>query len=252
MTASSFIKEALACLLIASVASILSGQAKGPNANANETAQERAARVHSQLWKNTIDTRGTIAERLAKTTGDITIVDEEERGNYGAVPLAPAYPPIRMVGFACQSDAVVVATAESGVSHMTADLSFVYSEWRFSVTSVLQDNPKASILGRNEIQAVKAGGTLNINGRLVVGKESYSPEIRAGDEYLLYLNYIPETGYYKATAGRIFDLSHGSVINAPYMDRDWTTKVPVDELLRDTKAAISAAQTAAYCGKAVQ
>jgi hypothetical protein len=75
------------------------------------------------------------------------------------------------------------------------------------------------------------------------------PQFQPGDEYLLYLKYIPETGFYKAIAGRSFDLSHGPVIDAPYMDRDWTTEVPVDELLRDTKASISAAGTAAYCRK---
>ena len=105
--------------------------------------------------------------------------------------------------------------------------------------------------GKNEIQVVRAGGTLTINGRKVIGKEFNFPEFQPGDEYLLYLKYIPETGFYKAVERRSFNLSHGPVIDAPYMDRDWATKVPIDELLQDTKAAISAAGTAAYCGKAV-
>jgi hypothetical protein len=83
----------------------------------------------------------------------------------------------------------------------------------------------------------------------VIGEELDSPIFEVGDEYLLYLRYIPETGFYKAIAGRSFDLSKGPIADAPYIGRSWD-KVPVDEVLRDTKAAISAAKNAAYCSKA--
>ena len=243
MEANRFVKVACACISFAISASMLSGQDKSANAN------EQAAKVHSQLWHGN-DEGKTIPQRLAKTEGDLTIINDNDRNeNDYAHQIQPAYPPLRMVEFACMSDAVVVGTPVSGgVSHMTADLSFVYSEWKFQITSVLEDNPKSPISG--SIQVVRAGGTLTINGRKVVGKEWDFPAFQPGDEYLLYLKYLPETGSYKAIAGRSFDLSHGSVPNAPYMDRSHD-KVPVDEVLRDAKAAISAAGTAAYCGKAV-
>jgi hypothetical protein len=233
------------CVLALAVGALTSsGQATRPSENADA---ERAAKVHSQLWHN--NEGETIAKRLEKTTGNITVINDEDRNENDYVhQIQPPYPPLRMVEFACMSDAVVVGTPESGVSHMTADLDFVYSEWKLRITSVLQDNPKSPILGSNEISVVRAGGTLTINGRLVIGKELNFPEFQPGDEYLLYLKYIPESGSYKAIAGRSFNLSHGPVFDAPYMDRSWD-KVPVDELLRDTKAAISAAGTAAYCEK---
>jgi hypothetical protein len=224
-----------------------SGQAKGPSANSNA---ERAAKVHGQLWHNN-NLNETIPQNLEKTVGDVTIIDDDDHAqNYGAMQVEPSYPPPRMVALACQSDAVVVGTPEPGsVSHMTANLAFIYSEWKFQITTILQDNTKSPIFGKNEIQVVRAGGTLTIKGRKVIGKEFRFPEFQPGDEYLLYLKYIPETGFYKAVEGRSFNLSHGPVTDAPYMDRDWTTMVPIDELLRDTKAAISAAGTAAYCKK---
>ncbi len=234
----------ICALALAVLAMTSSGQAKGPNENANE----QTARVHSQLWHN--DEPGeTIAKRLANTTGNIitTINDEDRIENDGAHQIQPPYPPIRMVEFACKSDAVVVGKAESSVSHMTADLDFIYSEWKVRITTVLQDNPKSPISGSNEISVVRAGGLLTINGRWVIGKEWNFPQFQPGDEYLLYLKYIPETGFYKAIAGRSFNLSHGPVPDAPYMGRSWD-EVPVDELLRDTKAAISAAGSSAYCG----
>ncbi len=246
MAKGSRLPSALYVLALAVWALTSSGQAKGPSENANE----RAAKVHGQVWHSN-NPSGTISQKLTRTTGDITITDDSDHAqNYGAMAVHPAYPPARMVGFACESDAVVVATAEPGrVSHMTSNLSFIYSEWKFRITSILQDNPKSPIYGNSEIHIVRGGGTLTINGREVVGKEFNFSEFQPGDEYLLYLKYIPESGFYKAVEGRSFDLSHGPVIDAPYMDRDWATKVPTDELLRDTKAAISAAGTPAYCWK---
>lgn len=243
MAKGSRIPRALYVLALAVWALTSNGQAKGPGENANE----RAAKAHSQLWHN--DEQGeTIAKRLEeKATGIITLLNSSDSvENYGAMQIQPPYPPLRMVGFACQSDAVVVGTAESSVSHMTADLDFIYSEWKVRISSVLQDNPKSPIFRSKEISVVRAGGLLTINGRFVVGQEKDFPQFQPGDNYLLYLKYIPETGFYKAIAGRSFDLSHGAVPDAPYMNRSWD-KVPVDELLRDTKAAISAAGTAAYC-----
>lgn len=244
MAIGSRIPRALSVLVLAVWALTSSGQAKGPGEDANE----RAAKVHSQLWHN--DEQGeTIAKRLEKTTGIVTVINDDDRVEIdGAHQIAPPYPPIRMVEFVCQSDAVVVGTAESSVSHMTADSDFIYSEWKVRISSVLQDNPKSPIFGSKEISVVRAGGLLTINGRSVIGKEWNFPQFQPGDKYLLYLRYIPETGSYKAIAGRSFDLSHGAVPDAPYMDRS-RDMVPVDELLRDTKASISAAGTTAYCKK---
>ena len=218
-----------------------------PRAREKNANGERAAAIHGQLWHN--NDVETIAQHLARTAGFIIVVNDEDRiENDGAHQTAPPYPPIRMVDFACQSDAVVVGTPESGVSHITADMGFVYSEWELRIKGVLQDNPKSPIFGRNVIPVVRAGGLLTINGRSVIGKEWNFAPFPPDDEYLLYLKYIPETGFYKAIAGRSFDLSDGPVADAPYMDRSWD-KVPVNELLRDTKAAISGARTAAYCRK---
>jgi len=224
-----------------------SGQTKA----SQETTSQRLARVHGQLWHSWIT--DTIPQSLGKTTGILVIDDDEDdRENDGAHQITHPYPPIRMVEFACESDAVVEGRAEPGVSsHMTTDMRFIYSEWKFRIISVLQHNPHSPLHGSQELSVVRAGGALKVDGRIAVGRELRFPQFQPGDEYLLYLKYIPETGFYRAIGGRSFDLSHGPVIDVPYMGRDWTTKVPTDELLRDTKAAISAASTATYCSRAV-
>jgi hypothetical protein len=244
MAKPSRLPTALYVLALAFSALTLSGQSKNPD----ESADERRARVHSQFWENN-EVIGTIPQLLAEKTGIVTRVDDEDgRENDIAHQIQPPYALVRMIEFACMSDAVVVGIPESGVSHMTTNLHFIYSELQLRITRVLQDNPKSPLIRSKRIPVVRAGGILTINRRLVIGQELHFPQFQPGDKYLLYLKYIPETGFYKAMAGRSFNLSHGPVPDAPYMGRSWD-KVPVDELLRDTKAAISAAGTTAHCWK---
>jgi hypothetical protein len=153
-----------------------------------------------------------------------------------------------MVELASMSDAVVVAIPELMVlSHLTADGDFVYTEWKFRIKEVIQDNPKAPVVGKT-ISIVRAGGTLVINGRKVIATEWQFDDFQPGDEYLLFLKHVPETGYYKANGGRTYDLSHGPIDagRLPFLymdDHEGEGDLPVEVLLRDTKAAAAAAES---------
>jgi hypothetical protein len=176
MAKGSRIPRALCVLALAARALTSSGQATHPSENA---IAERVEKIHGHLWHN--NDVENIAQHLARTTGFIIVVNDDDRNeNGGALQIASPYPPIRMVAFACQSDAVVIGTPESGVSHMTADLGFIYSEWKLRIKDVLQNNPKSPISGSNEISVVRAGGLLTINRRAVIGKEIGFSTISAG------------------------------------------------------------------------
>lgn len=108
------------------VAHISWGQASQPSSE--ESKAQRDARLHSQLW-HTFSSYG-IMQQLSETTGNITVINnEDEQDNDMVHDIRPPYPPLRLVEFSCLSDAVVVATAVHGISHMTADGKFTYSDW---------------------------------------------------------------------------------------------------------------------------
>jgi len=83
-------------------------------------------------------------------------------------------------------------------------------EWKFRIKEVLADNPNSPINDQT-INVVRAGGTVLVNGHKIIGTESEFPDFQPGDEYLMYLKHIPETGYYKASGVRTYNLSHGTV-----------------------------------------
>jgi hypothetical protein len=216
------------------------GQATPPS---TETPAERNLRVHSHIYHADYGT-GFIARKLAGSTGDITVVDDQDARDNDYVSSGPAsdYPPTRLVEWSCYTDAAVVATALVGGSHMTDNGSFVYTEWKFKVKEVLQDNPKAPIGAT--ITVVRAGGELLVNGRKVIGEEQNFPAFTPGTNYMMFLTYIPETGAYKANGLRSFDVS-GDTLPAgkrvPYGNHDYSVSVKSEDLLRDTRAAVAKA-----------
>jgi hypothetical protein len=238
------------CVLSLAVSTVAWGQTKPA------PTDEVRAKVYGQFWR-TMVVNGSIPQLLATTTGDIVLTshDDEQANDMGVDEHAP-YPPVRLVGFSCLSDAVVVATAVHGDSHLTEAGGFIYSEWVFRIKEVLQDNPKAPIalakttatpLIGTAITVARGGGTLIINGRKVTGIEHNFPEFQPSADYLLFLTYVPQTGAYRANGGRAFNLSLDEVPEKtqPYMDHDQRVPAKSEDVLRDTRAAITDA--AGHC-----
>jgi hypothetical protein len=69
----------------------------------------------------------------------------------------PAYPPYPLVAFACTSDAVIIATAQTGASHLTSDQRFVYTDWNFAVEQVLKGNLQSPIAIGSTLIVTKVG-----------------------------------------------------------------------------------------------
>ncbi|MGD0831344.1 MAG: hypothetical protein ABR907_10400 [Terracidiphilus sp.] len=223
-------------------------------ANSQQLKAEDAEKFHSKIFSS--NQIGTIAEHLAQTTGDITITsNSDQEAGVSHDSNLPPYPPTRLVDLACFTDAVILATPVKGVSHMTADKSFVYSEWTMQVEEVLQNTPKAPISDGKQIVVVRPGGKLEINGRMVYGIALDFPDFQPGGKYLLFLNYIPQTGDFKARSERTFNLLLDTLSAGkahPYGDShtaDPVKSASADELVRDARAAIASAAGMTACKK---
>ncbi|MGD0831345.1 MAG: hypothetical protein ABR907_10405 [Terracidiphilus sp.] len=175
-------------------------------ANSQQLKAEDAEKFQSQIFHG--EQVPSIPEYLSKTTGDFTVTSDADREGLLAFGInAPAYPPEWLVDLSCDADAVVIATPVKGVSHMTSDHMFIYSDWTMHIQSVLQDTPKAPLGNSEMIVVVRPGGKLYINGRTVNGVAWDFPEFQPDAEYLLFLTYIPQTGAFAVRTRRAFNLS---------------------------------------------
>jgi hypothetical protein len=202
--------------------------------------------VHAQLFSG--NSTETIPSVLSRTTGDVEVTSNHEPGLGGEPADAPSYPPYRLVAMSCTSDLVIVGTAESGVSHLTADGAFLYTDWNFLTHDVLKNNLKEPVSGGDSLVVARPGGQLRIKGRNVTAVERNFGAFQSGKQYLLFLEFIPETGAYKAVAEKIFVLSANGpehlTRSALYPDLEAES---VAALVRDTRAAVGAAANNRYC-----
>lgn len=215
-----------------------SGQTQQQDKSKEADTQKRHE-IHTQGYH--AQWRETIPELLAKRTGDLHLTYNQPPGFTGGIKNPPAYPPYPLPGMACNSDAVVEARAQTAVSYLTKDQTFVYTDWTFTVLHVLKDNSKSPTAIGSNIVVVQPGGKLQISGRNVSATDVNFKEFQAGERYLLFLNYVPETGAYSAAADKSFYLNGKQVV--------FLTKEPIypnlegrdsETLLNDSYAAVAA------------
>ena len=235
------------CALVAG-SSVASGQTQPQSSmgDANVSAQQQRE-THSRLFRG--QNLETIPDILAKTTGDVHLRYDQPTG-FPTMPLTPpAYPPYPLVAFACTSDAVIIATAQTGASHLTSDQRFIYTDWNFAVEQVLKDNLRSPIGATSTLIVTRSGGKLQINGRNIYASDLGFKDFKSGSRYLLFLDFIPQTGAYKARVEKSFSLQTKKVVVLA-RDNPYAGFEPRDPeaLLKDTNAAI-AAQTTGCSGR---
>lgn len=99
---------------------------------------------------------------------------------------------------ACSADAIVIGVAKSKSSHMTVDETFIYTLYELSVEKILKNNSTSSAEINNVIEVARSGGFIKLDHRLIKMEDySYEP-LRLGNQYLLFLQYVPGTKGYVA------------------------------------------------------
>jgi hypothetical protein len=131
---------------------------------------------------------------LSQTSGDV-----ELRTGRAPVMTIEMDAPNELANLACGSDLVVVGRTGAGVSHITADQGYVYTDWSFTVENVLKDNSKAPVRVGSQIVVTRPGGSLAVNGRKVSANPHEFRNFNQGEQLLLYLRFIPQTGAYLLT-----------------------------------------------------
>lgn len=168
----------------------------------SQVSADQSAKVHSHLF--TANSTDTIPALMAKTKSDVTVTRFENSGLQSAMPETPGAPLFRVKELTCISSLAVIATARNGISHMTADKTFLYTDWTFAVDEVLKNNSRSPVNADQLITVARPGGSLLTQGRRVYAIDKNFSDFQSGKSYLLYLEYIPDTGAFRATQDNSF------------------------------------------------
>jgi hypothetical protein len=199
---------------------------------------------HAQIF---LFGRRPIQETLSQTTGDVylhgSFLSTQYQDTYSEKPNPSNIARLEMESLTCSCSLVVLGKIGTGTSHVTADNGFLYTDWGFFVEDVIRNNPDSSVAAGSSITVVKGGGRMQIQGRAVYAIDDLFSDFQTGDEYLLFLHFIPKTGAYAAyrSVGYVF---HGG--KATQLSLDGGTKPHTAALdLMDKNTLLKTARAAA-------
>jgi hypothetical protein len=155
---------------------------------------------HAKLFKHSGPKLRDIA---ARQTGDIEV--EEGEGLMMVLPQPGSQRPL-FQSAVCNADAVVIGTIGDKSSQLTADETFVFTDYRITVEEVIKNNAAAPIQVAGPLTATRDGGVIELNNRVFrARREDFDPPL-VGQRYLLFLRFIPATGAYLTYGNGTFQL----------------------------------------------
>src|SRR5260370_16552276 len=203
---------------------------------------EQVQRVHSNLHHSGLS--GQIPEMLSQTAADIQL-----RAGGAPVMRIELDPANELGNVACESDLVVVGRTGQGVSHMTADKGFIYTDWSFAVESILKNNVKAPVQPGSQIVVTRPGGQLLINGRKVSAELEHFRSFGQDDDLLLYLRFIPQTRAYRMAEPDGFAFADSKTTGFGKRPlRPEFAGLDKDKMIDQVKAAVAASGANSHCG----
>jgi hypothetical protein len=118
----------------------------------------------------------------------------------------------------CQADAVLIGTVREKSSNLVDDETFAFTEYGFVADEVLKNNPAANIPTDTRVTIVRASGVVSILGHVVTAIDYSERPLVVGDQYLLFLRFIPETDAYRSFSNSLsddtFKLDHNQITQA--------------------------------------
>ncbi len=200
------------------------------------TEKERA---HSKLYKE-YKPDGNLRALAESSADDVEVVNGIPQKAFSS-----SSPPFNLQDFlremARESDAVVIGVVHKKTSFLTEDENFVFSDYELNVEDILKNNSAHPIKVKS-ITVTRPGGAVVLGRRTVRATDESLEPLDRGNRYLLFLEFIPSTGAYKA-----FN-SKGSF----QLDGNKTVKLTHEDLPYEMETGTKALSLIAHIRSAVQ
>jgi hypothetical protein len=161
-------------------------------------------RKHSRLFKRYASlTNGKKLKDTTSETGEVNIAV-----GIGDRPLNSGFDLNAFVhDSGCRADAVLLGTVNNKTSQLIEDGTFIFTEYDMTVDEVLKNNSASPINPGSKITVARAGGTVRLNGRTIRALDRSERPLEINGRFLLFLQYIPDTGAYKSYQNEIGDVA---------------------------------------------
>jgi hypothetical protein len=161
-----------------------SATAKPNDATSKQEGKMTASqREHSKLYK-AYAPGGNLRELAASSTTDVEVVN-----GIGQQAFSSNSAPFNLRDYlremARDSDAIVVGTVTTKASFLTADESFVFSDYDLNVEEILKDN-SAQPIKLTSLTVTRPGGTVTVGGRAIHATDESLEPLALGNRYLLF------------------------------------------------------------------
>ena len=177
----------------------------------------------------------------AKTSGDVEVVNGAPqkmfRSNAAPVQLGEFLRELTNT-----SDAVLIGVVKDRASFVTAEGTFVFTDYSLAVEQILKNNPMSFLHPFDNISVTRPGGNVQLEGRNIRALDESLGPLAVGSRYLLFLDYVPSTGGYKA-----FN-SQGSF----RIEGNRAAKLTIEQLPSDLESGADIDVLAAYIRTAVR
>lgn len=152
----------------------------GSSAVLGQSQPRAAKKEHAERFK--FKTGKKIPELAARAKNQEIIEIEVHQSTRWGLPndILPSYPHPYLVVLSRGADAVVIGVAKSGVSGLTANEEFIYSDWQFEIEEILKDNPSSPLAIFSHVTVTRPGGTLTIHGKQVHARHTNFLPFAAG------------------------------------------------------------------------
>ena len=121
-------------------------------------------------------------------------------------PRVPQTTDTQLAAATCSADVVIVGTVQDLTPFLNEDGTFILTEYTVRVEDTLRGHLPAG----STISYVRAGGAMNINGRIVTARHNLFPPLLRGQKYVLFVKTIRQgSGMYKPVGGPLDALVGG-------------------------------------------
>ena len=161
------------------------------------TDEERAfSNEYSKLYSSIAVQKLTALSKAERTAGvQQGVFIAKEKPYFLGIETPPA-PQEFLRDLSCKADAVILGTPVTKVAHLTADETFVYSQYEVRVEKILKDNLAAPIRSNTSIPVTRPGGLVKVNDQLIRVEDKNFETLKFRKEYILFLRYVPDAyGY---------------------------------------------------------